>query len=505
MAAVTEVMKLRRRVLTEMARMAFEGALAERVEEILQTVATEDSPRYRCCVYKERAVLRERIALALGQSPALELKEAAQNALRGEKDAGLSVIEVMPIACDQCPIDKYFVSNACRNCLAHSCISSCPKQAILVVQNHAYIDKTKCVECGLCKRSCPFGAIIEVMRPCEAACDLGAIRAGSDRRAVIDYDRCAECGGCKTACPFGAIVDPSEIVQIIAAIRAGKSVHALLAPAFIGQFGAKIKPEQVIAALRRIGFSQVQEISFGADITTYEEAREFAATVPKDRPFMTTSCCPAFVHMVEKHLPTLKDKISSAVSPMIAGGRAVKLEDPEAVTVFIGPCIAKKGEASRYAGAIDYVATFEEIACVLVGAGVNLALTEADVSERPPDGSLTGKNFARAGGVAESVVRELEREGLAVPKLQRGEGLKNCKTALALFKAGKTDADFFEGMACPGGCVGGPGALADGRVTDKLVEKYAAAARFKTAGENAPAVETIARKACWHHPHGETK
>lgn len=496
MSQVTEVVKLRRKVLTEIARMTFADNLPEKVNDILNTVVTEDGPRYRCCIHKERAVLQERIKLALSQPANLQLDAAAKKAVGGGT-ADMPVIQVIPTACDQCPIDKFIITNACRNCLAHHCISSCPKKAIMVVQNRAYIDKSKCVECGLCKKACPYGAIIEVNRPCEGACALKAITAGSDRRAQIDYDKCVQCGGCKTACPFGAIADRSEIVQLIQALQSNKKVVAIMAPAFIGQFGAKVQAGQVMSALQTIGFAEIYEASYGADIVTIEETAEFLASVPTERPFMTTSCCPAYVSMVEKHLPDIAGTVSSTVSPMIATGRVIKEQDPAAVTVFIGPCIAKKAEAARYPGAIDFTVTFEELACVMVGAGINItAIAETDYKTTA---SVTGNDFARAGGVAQAVIRHAEalQAGSAV-KTHRAEGLSNCRTALLQMKAGRLDANFFEGMSCAGGCVGGPGILTNPRVTGKLVENYAAAAEYKTAADNDEAVATINKGGHWH-------
>lgn len=496
MSQVTELVKLRRKVLTEIARMTFTGELTENVNNILQTVVTEDGPRYRCCVHKERAVLQERIKLALSQPAEALLETAAQNAVDGVV-ADMPILQVIPTACDQCPIDKFIVTNACRNCLAHHCINSCPKKAIMVVQNRAYIDKSRCVECGLCKKSCPYGAIIEVSRPCEGACDLKAITAGSDRRAQINYDKCVQCGGCKSACPFGAISDRSEIVQLIRALQSEQKVYAMVAPAFIGQFGAKVQAGQVVSALRRIGFHEVYEASYGADIVTIEETAEFLKSVPEARAFMTTSCCPAYVSMVEKHLPDLAGAVSSTVSPMIATAKVIKESDPGAITVFIGPCIAKKAEAVRYAGVVDFTVTFEEVACMMVGAGINI--TAIEDTEYQTTASSTGNDFARAGGVVQAVIKHAEAIDAGVEiKAHRAEGLSNCKTALLQMKAGKLDANFFEGMSCAGGCVGGPGILTNPRVTGKLVENYALKAEYKTASDNDKVVQILHKGGHWH-------
>ena len=482
MPEINEITKIRRKVLTEIAQMTFEGRLQTDVENILQSVVTDEGPRYRCCVHKERAVLQDRIKSALSQPMNSTIPEAAAAALDGNI-APAPIIQVLPVACDQCPLDRFIVTDACRNCLAHSCIASCPKKAISVVANRSFIDKSKCVECGLCKRSCPYGAIIEISRPCERACELGAITADKARKAVIDYDQCVHCGACKIACPFGAISDRSMIVQVIQRIKAGRRVYALLAPAFIGQFGVQVKPGQVRASLLKVGFHDVQEVSVGADAVAVEESREFIERTKTTGGLMTTSCCPAFVGMVEKHLPEMKQNVSSLVSPMVAAAMNVKKNDPEGIVVFVGPCIAKKSEAERYPGIVDYVMTFEELATTIVGAGVNV--TEMAASEFASAGSKDGNIFAKAGGVLQAVENVLAQLAPDVQvAAERCEGLGNCKKCLQEIQSGKRSANFFEGMACSGGCVGGPGVLTDSRVTAKLVENFANAAPEKSAVSN---------------------
>lgn len=498
MLQLTEVVKIRRKVLSEIAKLTFRGELDKHnIVEVLDNIVTEDGPRYRCCVHKERAIVKDRVKFILAQPLETGIAEAAANALDGQI-ADMPIINIMPEACDQCPIDTFFITNACRNCVAHNCIASCPKKAITVVQNQAYIDKTRCVECGLCKKSCMYGAIVEITRPCERACDIGAIKADKERRAVINYEKCVQCGGCKVACPFGAITEQSFIVQLIQQLKSSKRVYAILAPAFISQFGMKIKPAQVLNAIKKIGFHDVQEVSFGADIVTLEEAKEFAATVPEKQSFMTTSCCPAFVGMVNKHLPELKEHVSTTVSPMVAIGKLIKDADPEAVVVFVGPCLAKKVEAQQYSGIIDFVITFEEMEALFSGAGI--ILTEIAGEEFSSAASRDGNAFARAGGVVRAVIDAAEKIAPElVVKPHRAEGLQNCKAALLQMAAGKIDANFFEGMGCEGGCVGGPGILIDTRISSKMVDKYADSSSMVTVLDNQKALEQSKKDIHWHN------
>jgi len=497
MAQISEVVKIRRKVLSEIARLAFANDLdKQNIVEVLDQVVHESGPRYRCCVHKERAVLKDRVKFVMAQPLDVGVTEAANSALQGHI-ADMPIINIMPEACDQCPIDTFFVTNACRNCIAHNCIASCPKRAITVVQHQAYIDKTVCVECGLCKKSCMYGAIVEITRPCERACDIGAIKADKERRAVINYEKCTQCGCCKIACPFGAITEQSFTVQLIQKIKAGKRVYAILAPAFIGQFGVKVKPSQVMGGLKKIGFYDVQEVSFGADVVTLEEAKEFAQRVPKELSFMTTSCCPAFVEMVNKHLPELKEHVSTTVSPMVASGKVIKAADPDAVVVFIGPCLAKKVEAKQYPECIDFVFSFEEMESLFIGAGINLL--EIPETEYTTTASRDGNAFAKAGGVVQAVIDAAEKinPNLLV-KPHRAEGLQNCKVALLQMKAGKIDANFFEGMACNGGCVGGPGVLLDSRISNKLVGTFAASSTMDAAPDNQKAIVESKKDLHWH-------
>ena len=319
---LTAVAQLRRMVLEHLSRYTWNDVLIDHVYDILQEVQ-DDTPRYRCCVYKERAVLKNRIDMALGQECKENIIEASKKTMHEPERKDLPLIDVLPAACDQCPIDAYYVTDVCRHCIAHKCMNNCPKKAISLVQDRAFIDRNKCIECGKCKQVCPYGAIIEIHRPCVRACALGAISIGSDRKAVIDHEKCVACGACRNACPFGAIDERSNIVRVITAIKDNRHVVALVAPSIVGQYGLKITMGQIYSALKKAGFADVVEVGIGADITAVKEAKEYIEKVPAEQKFMTSSCCPAFVKLVKTQIPQAAAYVSETDSPMISTGRYV--------------------------------------------------------------------------------------------------------------------------------------------------------------------------------------
>lgn len=475
---LTAVAQLRRMVLEHIARYTWNDELPERVHEILNEVR-EDTPRYRCCVYKERAVLENRINMALGQLSDDHIADAARKTLEEPERLDLPVIDVLPVACDQCPIETYFVTDACRHCIAHKCMNNCPKKAISLVQNRAFIDRTKCVECGRCKQVCPYGAIIEIHRPCVRACALHAVSIGSDKKAVINHDKCVACGACRNACPFGAIDERSSIVRVIMAIRQKRRVVAMLAPSAAGQFGFKISMGQIYAALKQAGFADIVEVGVGADITSVKEAEEYMEKVPHKQSFMTSSCCPAFVRLVQQHIPEAAGKVSETDSPMVSCARWVKKNAPDAVTVFIGPCIAKKAEGRIHRDAVDYVMTFEELLCMLEGKDINFQDMPSDKYER--DASVLGLGFPLTAGVTAAVSGAVEALGGSVRSAHYASGLECCLADVRAAAAGRLDCSYLEGMACPNGCLDGPGTVGDFRVTKVALSKYADTSPNKSA------------------------
>ncbi|CCO07111.1 monomeric [FeFe] hydrogenase [Desulforamulus hydrothermalis] len=454
MNPVSEITKLRRDLFTKIARWALHHPLDAPFEMDISAMVKEmipDGPaRYRCCIHKERAIVEERIKIAVGLTPVNH------------------PVTVISEACNGCSLNKYVVTDACQNCVAHPCRNSCPKKAISVIQNRAFIDQVSCVECGKCAKACPYNAIIEINRPCERACAIGAIKVDDSRKAIIDNELCVSCGLCVTVCPFGAITDLSQMLDVIVSLRVKEQPHvAVIAPAIAGQFGPKVSPEQIKTALQQLGFDDVVEAALGADIVSKLEAQEIMEHAAQTN-VMTNSCCPAFAQAVRKKLPELQDKISTTLSPMRVAGQLVKNKyDGKVTTVFIGPCIAKKAEANQ-GDEIDLVLTFEELSAILSAKEIDLAgLPPTAMTGVTPNGRL----FARAGGVSTAVRKHLGDISLNVMQVQ---GLGQCLAALKTAAKQTNDSfTFIECMACEGGCVGGPGTMVTPAVGTRAVEKHA--------------------------------
>jgi len=435
----TQVQELKYRVLKEVAKSYLAGTLDKDIFDIPKKISPGPKPTMRCCIYKERAIAAERVHLAIGGN-----------------ESNPNILEVIEPACDQCPIGGTEVTDACRGCLAHRCQGACHRNAISFDEHlRAHIDKNKCINCGLCAKACQFNAIINRTRPCESACKIKAIGKREDGIATIDEEKCTRCGACSYACPFGAIMDKSYILKCIDIAKASSSLkgpraYMIVAPSVSSQFHYA-KLGQVIAGIKKLGFHAVVEAALGADMVSYSEAKELAA-----KGFLTSSCCPAFVRYVKTSYPNLSDKVSTNLSPMAYLARFIKEGDKGAKIVFVGPCIAKKMEMFDPSSKpyVDCVITFEELQALFDAESIDLA----SLSEDPLDNaSYYGRIFARSGGLSDAVREALKEQGSAFSiKPIATSGLDGCRNALTKVQVQGCEFNFIEGMACAGGCIGGP-------------------------------------------------
>lgn len=443
MYADENVIKIKHDVLYEVAKLAFADELEEKRDGIAQSLIPGPTPQFRCCIYKEREIIRQRVRLAEGKAP-------------GMHDDG-NIVQVISSACEDCPISSYVVTDNCQNCIGKACINACNFGAIEMGRHRSHIDASKCKECGKCAQACPYHAIAALKRPCKFSCPVDAISYDENGISVINEEKCIRCGLCIHRCPFGAIGSKTFIVDVIKAIKSEHPVYALVAPATEGQFGEHITMSSWKKAMKAVGFTDLVEVGLGGDMTAAYEAEEWAEAY-KNGKKMTTSCCPAFVNMVKKHYPELIENVSTTISPMCAVSRMLKAKEPDAVTVFIGPCISKKSEVKDHAieGNADYALTYSEIRAIMHAR--NVELEEDDNSYQ--ESSIYGKRFANSGGVTEAVLQSLkESDDEIAATVNKCNGAAECKKALLLMKVGRLPEDFIEGMICEGGCVGGPSAF----------------------------------------------
>ena len=458
-----KINNIRRRVFEEVARLAYEGGNYKRIVELPYKICEKSVGR--SSIFLERAIVAERLRLAVGlpfrgETNPEPISKGIEEAIKTERFYEPPLINIIDFACNACPTESIYITNACEGCLAHPCMNVCPKNAITTVNGKSVINQDECIKCGRCLNVCPYHAIIKRDRPCAAACGMHAIESDEKGRAIINYDKCVSCGMCMVNCPFGAIADKSQIFQVIQTIKSEQPIYAIVAPAIMGQFGAKMNLKTMEDAFNKLGFDGVYEVSIGADLCTIEEAEDYLKNVPDKLKFMGTSCCPAWSKMAKMEYPDYKDNISMTMTPMVYTARLVKKLHPECKIVFVGPCSAKKLEASRKAvrSDVDFVLTFEELNGMFVAKGVDFAKLKAQ--DLKNETSADGRGFAVMGGVAQAVVNACKR---IAPdreiKVFASQGLDNCRKMLKDAVDGKYDGYLLEGMACPMGCVSGAGTI----------------------------------------------
>lgn len=473
MAFTNNVMIVRHGLLANLVKLWKENRLLEEIDRLPITLSPRRSkPKGRCCIHKERAVWKYKTLPLLGfdMSDEVEeltpLSEYAKRALFRSENDKENLMCVIDEACSSCVSVNYEITNLCRGCVARSCYMNCPKDAIRFKKNgQAEIDHDTCISCGKCHQSCPYHAIVYIPIPCEEVCPVKAINKDEYGVEHIDESKCIYCGKCVNACPFGAIFEISQVFDILQCIRKGEEVIAIVAPSIRAQFGVSI--EQVYGGLKEVGFTDVIEVAQGAMETTRREAAELIEKLHEGQPFMTTSCCPSYIQLVEKHIPDMKKYVSLTGSPMYYAARIAKEKYPNAKIVFVGPCVAKRKEV-KMDPCVDYTLTFEEVASIFTGMDINLETT------RPYsvvfNSSREAHGFAQAGGVVNAVKVCLDKQevnAIQIANLNK----KNVALLRAYAKTGKVPGQFVEVMACEGGCVTGPCVYGDKSAGQKQMMK----------------------------------
>jgi len=462
-------LETRRELLIKLSKLLANNQLVEEIERIPIEMRPRKKQPIRCCVHKDRAVLKYKLMAILGyniddeEDELTPLSEYARQSLKREEFTD-TILTVVDEACSACVKVSYTVTNLCRGCEGRPCKMNCPKGAIQMINGQAHIDSDKCVNCGLCQKACPYHAIVYMPVPCEEACPVGAITKDDEGIEHIDKDKCINCGKCITACPFGAVVEKSHLVQIHNSLKSETPNVAVVAPAVVGQF--KSNPVNIFEAIKRLGFDEVIEAAEGADITVANETHELVERLEEGHQFMTSSCCPAYTALVDKHIEGLKPMVSDTHSPMIYAAEIAKKKYPNAKVTFVGPCIAKKFEGF-HAKDIDYVLNFEELGAYLIANDIEIA----DCTDGELNDNITGeaRGFAASGGVTKAI--DAVTGDIFNPLVIDGID----KKSIAMLKAYSRKApanNFIEIMSCEGGCVGGPCVLNNPKVAKRQVDNF---------------------------------
>ncbi len=452
-------MFIRYRLLSKLVAMWKNNELLQKIDRMpYEMYPRNQKPKGRCCIHKERAVIKYKTMAMMGFTMQDETDEmtplssyARQMLTCKSPQNSKKILHVMDEACSSCVKTNYEVSNLCRGCVARPCYTNCPKDAIVYdKEGKAHIDHDKCISCGKCHQVCPYHAIIYMPVPCEEACPVKAVSKDEYGVEHIDPEKCIYCGKCLNACPFGAIFDKCEVFDVLKEMRAGKKIIAMVAPSVLAQFGKPI--EQVYGSLKAIGFYDVVEVAFGAQETIRREAEELKEKIEEGQPFMTTSCCPAYVNLAKKHIPEIVKYVSSTGSPMHYTALYTKEKFGDCKTVFIAPCASKKAEGATDEN-VDFVWTFRELDAVIQGLGIDI---ESTIPYTPTEtASRDAHNFAKTTGVFNAVKNHLgdeNLEGVVIADLNK----KNIAMLKGFAKTGKCPGKLVEVMSCPGGCITGP-------------------------------------------------
>jgi len=469
MAFVNNTMIVRRDLMSKLIKYYKEGTLITEIDRLPLLMSPKNSQaRGRCCIHKERAVLKYKMLPILGFNVEDEEDELTPLSVYAERslnrtELNTRILSVVDEACTACVKTNYVVTNLCKGCVARSCYMNCPKDAITFMDNgQAHINHSKCINCGICKEACPYHSIVYIPIPCEEVCPVKAITKDENGIEQIDESKCIYCGKCINACPFGSIYEISQLFDILPAIERGEELVAIVAPSIQSQYNNTIT--EIAQAIRKIGFIDVIEVAYGAMETTEREGQELNEKLESGQQFMTTSCCPTYIELVNKHVTEIKPFVSHTKSPMYYTAEMAKAKYPDAKIVFVGPCVGKRKEVHENA-MIDYMLTFEEIDSLFSGLNIEIK-TFDDNQETAPN---SGRGFARAGGVIAAVGEMYPALGVK-PILVANLNKKNIGLLRAYAK-GKAPGNFIEVMACEGGCISGPCGRVDYAQSQKIFKK----------------------------------
>ena len=440
---------------------------------------------YRCCVHKERAILRDRTIAGLGMSiedadDSTLLSTLAEKSLEREKPEK-QTLTVLTTACKGCVPSRIYVTDLCQGCVARPCVNTCKFGAISIQNGKSTIDPKKCKNCGMCVQVCPYQAITKIIVPCENACPVNAITKDEGGYAKIDFEKCISCGKCIVACPFGAVHEKNQIIDVLKNIKTGKEVIAMVAPATMGQLPCT--PKQLKTAVMQLGFSDVYEVAQGADVTTRNEAEEFEERMENGEEFMTTSCCASYNELVEKHIPDMKPYRSNTKTPMYYTAEIVKREHPDAVTVFFSPCNAKRKEAMDNPN-IDFVLNYKEVGAWFIALDIQVG--DCKETKFKSEASAEGRNYAVSGGVAKAVQTMLPDHIPVYPVIINGLDKDSIRDLKKYARTGECElGNLIEVMSCAGGCLGGSGTINTYKYASKQLSEYVEKSKPLTNEEEA--------------------
>ena len=472
--AYNEAMLIRRDLLTRVCKLIHSGTLRSEIDRVPLIMR----PRYskdvtRCCIYKDRAVIKYRLMAILGydvRDERDELTPISEYARMAEErtEQTTTILTVVDLACSSCVQANYVVTNMCHGCVGHPCTFACHKNAISI-HHQAHIDPSKCVSCGLCMKACPFNAIIYQAVPCEQSCPVNAISKDEHGIEHINDEKCIYCGRCREACPYGAIMEKTYLTQIYQALRSDKKVIALVAPSILGQFPAA--PGKLFKAIKELGFDEVVEVAEGANMTAKHEAFEFEKRVVEEgQKFMTTSCCHAYTELVHKHLQYLEPYVSHTPTPVVYTAGYAKKRNPGCVTVFFAPCLAKRHE-SMVAKNIDLVLSYEELSAMFIAAGIDVLKCE---EEPLAEMDNAGRAFPYTKGVTDAVKHYAKTPDAIRPYYI--DGIDN---------GGPDQPNLIEFMMCQGGCVNGCASIANPRTATRQIQTFIKEDDQRKANQNA--------------------